>query len=216
MIFVTVGTQLPFERLVRAVDHWAGCRAQSDVFAQVGPSRYLPRHIESVPFLDAAECRRYAARADVIVSHAGMGSILTAMELGKPIIVMPRRADLGEHRNDHQMATANHWAQFRSVAVAFDDNDLLARLDELHALDAPQRISSHASPQLLATIRDFVEFGVPVEEFGVPLGIDVRQGQAAALEGRHRDQAGRWAGHRGLAEASGGVSDAPSAFASPA
>lgn len=38
MIFVTVGTQVQFDRLIRTVDEWAGARARSDIFAQIGPS----------------------------------------------------------------------------------------------------------------------------------------------------------------------------------
>ena len=38
MIFVTVGTQLAFDRMIKAVDEWAGARGRTDVFAQVGPA----------------------------------------------------------------------------------------------------------------------------------------------------------------------------------
>ena len=48
MIFVTVGTQGPFDRLVRAVDKWAGMRARADIFAQTGPSDYQSEHILSL------------------------------------------------------------------------------------------------------------------------------------------------------------------------
>ena len=54
--------------------------------------------------------------AAAIVAHAGMGTILTALETGKRLLVMPRRAALGEHRNDHQLATVSRspsWAASR-------------------------------------------------------------------------------------------------------
>ncbi len=57
--------------------------------------------------------------ATAIVAHAGMGTILTALEMGKPLLVMPRRAALGEHRNDHQLATASRFAELGRVKVAF-------------------------------------------------------------------------------------------------
>src|SRR5262249_19256768 len=120
MIFVTVGVQLPFDRLVRAVDEWAGERRRTDVFAQIGPSDYQPRHIEFSPFVDPPEFRRLVEAADVLVAHAGMGSIITALELGKPLLVMPRRADYGEHRNDHQLATARHMLAQNVINVAQD------------------------------------------------------------------------------------------------
>ena len=110
MIFVTVGTQGQFDRLIRTVDEWAGLRGRTDVFAQTGPSDYRPEHIRSKPFIDPTEFRKHVESASLVIAHAGMGSIITALEFGKHIIVMPRRADLGEHRNDHQVATAKRFA----------------------------------------------------------------------------------------------------------
>src|SRR5690242_2073535 len=103
MIFVTVGTQGRFDRLIRTVDEWAGMRAQTDIFAQTGPSDYTPKHISVEPFVSPNEFRKRVETASLVIAHAGMGSIITALELGKQIIVMPRRSDLGEHRNDHQI-----------------------------------------------------------------------------------------------------------------
>ena len=67
-----------------------------------------------------------------IVAHAGMGTILTALELGKPLLIMPRRAALGEHRNDHQLATAERFAAVDGVKVAFDETEFALKLDELN------------------------------------------------------------------------------------
>ena len=125
MIFVTVGTQLPFDRMVRTIDQWAGARSYGEVFAQIGPAKYRPKNIPWAEFLDADECRRKIEQADVVVAHAGMGSILTALELGKPIVIMPRLSALGEHRNDHQLATAKRFLAQGRVIVAFDEHQLL-------------------------------------------------------------------------------------------
>lgn len=109
MIFLTLGTQLPFDRLVRAVDEWCGARGRDDVFGQIadpGDTGYRPQHFDWVAHLPPEDYTTRFASARLIVAHAGMGSIITAMERGKPIVLMPRRADLGEHRNEHQLATA--------------------------------------------------------------------------------------------------------------
>jgi UDP-N-acetylglucosamine transferase subunit ALG13 len=110
VIFVTVGTQVAFDRLITAVDEWAGAAVGREVFAQIGPTRLRPRHIEYAPFVSPQECTERMLAAKAIVAHAGMGTILTALEMGKPLLVMPRRAALGEHRNDHQLATAHRFA----------------------------------------------------------------------------------------------------------
>lgn len=105
MIFATVGTQLPFDRLIEALDQLAPGLAEP-VFAQTGASTYQPRNMEWIPSIPPLEVDRYFADARVVVAHAGIGTILTCQKLGKPVILFPRAVKYGEHRNDHQLATA--------------------------------------------------------------------------------------------------------------
>ncbi len=102
MIFLSVGTQLGFDRLVRCVDLWAARTPSADVFAQIGGGRYVPSHCRWARELPRGEYEDRIAACELIVSHAGMGTVLAAGDSRKPIIVMPRRGELGEHRNDHQ------------------------------------------------------------------------------------------------------------------
>jgi len=156
VIFVTVGGQIPFDRLVRTVDEWAGARGRTDVFAQIGPTDFRPRHIEAIEFLSPEEFRRKVENARTLVAHAGMGSIITALEIGTPVLVMPRRADLHETRNDHQVSAATRF-QSRGIMVAFDEKELWERLDALDSVQKPERISNAASPGLIRVLREFFE-----------------------------------------------------------
>lgn len=157
MIFVTVGAQMPFDRLIKTVDQWARDRGRDDVFAQIGLTDYRPSNIQWTPFLSAKEFKQRYEIAHVIVAHAGTGSIITALQLGKPILIMPRRASLRETRNDHQVATAEQFRRFDSVAVALDGKELITRLDGIDNLRGRQAIESYASQELLGAIRDFIE-----------------------------------------------------------
>ena len=157
MIFVTVGTQGQFDRLIRTVDEWAGGRGRTDVFAQTGPSNFCPKHIRSKQFIDPAEFRYHVELSNLVIAHAGMGSIITALELGKPIMVMPRRASLGEHRNDHQVATAKRFAEQGRIMVAFNEKELVDKLDQLKSFGGAAPLGAKASPHLIATIRTFIE-----------------------------------------------------------
>ena len=156
MIFVSVGGQIPFDRLVRTVDEWAGARGRTDVFAQIGPTDFRPRNIEAVEFLSPEEFRRKVENARTLVAHAGMGSIITALEIGTPVLVMPRRADLHETRNDHQVSAATRF-QSRGIMVAFDEKELWERLDALDSVQKPERIGNAASPGLIRVLREFFE-----------------------------------------------------------
>jgi UDP-N-acetylglucosamine transferase subunit ALG13 len=157
MIFVTVGSQEPFDRLIGAVDEWARLRARGDVFAQIASSKLQPGHIEFTQFIEPSEFTRIMEEARLIVAHAGMGSIISALELGKPIVVMPRRADFRETRNDHQVATAERFGEQYRIIVALNEQDLPAKLDYALTLGDTDRIHAQASPRLIATIRAFLE-----------------------------------------------------------
>ncbi len=162
MIFVTVGAQMPFDRLVRTIDVWAEACSRSDVFAQIGPSEYRPRRIEWTRFLEPLAFRERVQGADLLVAHAGMGSIITAMEIGKPILIMPRRGDLCETRNDHQIATAERLRGRAGIEVAMDEVELERILEGLvaktpnDARGVADRLSPHASPELIHALRQFI------------------------------------------------------------
>ncbi len=159
MIFVTVGQMLPFDRLVRAVDRWAGQHGRSDVVAQVGASRYTPEHLRWSRKLSPAVFEEHVRDASIVVAHAGMGTVMTALDLGKPLLVMPRRAALREATNDHQVATARHLAQERLATVAFDEDDLLALLDRADEIRPAHVHRTPEAESLVRAIHDFITAG---------------------------------------------------------
>lgn len=157
MIFVTVGEQLPFDRLIRIVDAWA-VDSSHEVFAQIGYSSFTPSYIQYEKFLSPEKFKEQFKSADIIVAHSGMGTIITSLELGKPVLVMPRQAALGEHRNDHQFATAKRFLELNFVDVAFDENELQKKLKNIEEIIAEHRNKKDngPTPLLLETLRRFV------------------------------------------------------------
>ena len=155
MIFLTVGTQVPFDRLVRVVDEWAG-KTGREVFGQIGHGDYVPRHMLCVPSLDPSAYQERFAAAQAVIAHAGMGTILTALQHAKPLVVMPRRASLGEHRNEHQLATARRFRERGLVRVAMDASELLDHLERVDDWAPLGKIGASASSELLDTIRRFL------------------------------------------------------------
>jgi len=160
VIFLTVGTHEPFDRLVRCVDDWCAERGgDAGVFAQITKrADYQPVHFKAVPSLDPGEYHKCFSTADFIVSHAGMGSIITALLMKKPIVILPRRGHLQETRNDHQFATMQ---RFRARPGIFAAEDEAALSEILHRLadgniTVGQEIPPFADEQLIGTIRDFI------------------------------------------------------------
>lgn len=156
MIFVTVGAQMPFDRLIRAVDDWAQAGAATKIFAQIGVGAWQPQHIPYAEMLPPSEFERRVRECTLMVAHAGIGSIFAAMNARKPLLVMPRRASLRETRNEHQLATVKHFEPY-GVAAAMDERELQQKLAHHETIPAPQALAPTASPRLLAALRAFVE-----------------------------------------------------------
>lgn len=157
MIFVTVGTQLSFDRLISAVDKWSVNNPTVKVFAQIGPADYVPKHIEFSDFVAPDIADGLFKDASLIVSHAGMGSILTALKYKKPILIMPRLASFGEHRNDHQLATAKWLGSTPGITVAKDESEVATLLNNRNALNGGGGISDFASPDLIKRLQEYIQ-----------------------------------------------------------
>ena len=176
MIFATVGTQLPFDRLLKGLDSWAAANRDVPILAQTGQSARRFAHMRTVAHLTQSEFRAAFEAASLIVAHAGMGTILSAAELGKPVILMPRLAKFGEHRNDHQQDTAREMARLSNVTVVEDGESLHAALDLARARNFTGVVSEPVTSgrpldPLLRAVRDFVWTEAPALEFaGAPSG----------------------------------------------
>jgi len=157
VIFVTVGTQLAFDRLVGTIDTWCGDHPSAKVFAQVGPTKLKIQHVDHVEFLSPENANDLFLAASLIVAHAGMGSVLTALRYKKPILILPRKAALGEHRNEHQMATAKWLANRPGIIVAWDEREIPGILDGHTSFSEGNGISEFASLELLQRLKNFIQ-----------------------------------------------------------
>jgi UDP-N-acetylglucosamine transferase subunit ALG13 len=132
MIFLTVGTQFPFDRLVRAIDEAVGQNGfEETVFAQIGDSSYRPLNIEVVSSLEKKAFDNYILKASGIISHAGMGTIMMALENHKPLLVMPRLKKYGEAVNDHQVAMARKFEELGHILVAYTESEITEKIKKL-------------------------------------------------------------------------------------
>jgi len=154
LIFVTVGTQYPFDRLLAAVDAWAANSGER-VVAQVGgsPTRYP--NLETVGFMSAEKFEDLLGEADLVVSHAGMGTIIECGMRGKPLIIFPRDHTLGEHTDDHQVGSATRMENIGLAKVVHSIDDLAPTLDEWKAIES-RGINAEPSGEILDSLRDFV------------------------------------------------------------
>ena len=162
MIFVTVGNDFrDFSRLIKEVDEIAP-DISDEIVIQRGYSRYRPkntRHFDFVPIDTAIE---YIKTSELVISHAGIGTIILCREYGIPIIVLPRREKYGEHMNDHQMEITKMLEEKRNanVHVVYQEGQLEEKIKEV--LEKRERhipIENIGRANLVRTIREFIERG---------------------------------------------------------
>lgn len=158
MIFVTVGThQQPFERLIRALS----ALPSGELVVQHGPARPPEGVDRAVPFMTFPEMLANFAAADVVVTHAGVGSILLATNAGHLPIVVPRLKELGEHVDDHQVHLIRELERDGRVLVVSDTS----RLADAVASAPPRSDAVTRKPgPLQANVKAaLLGFDVPIE-----------------------------------------------------
>lgn len=149
---------MPFDRLILAMDQWAAAQlGKVDVFAQVGKEGYRPNAMRFAESISPRDFTATVANSALIVAHAGMGSVLTALEFGKPIVLVPRQGALQETRNDHQIATARWLMDRPGVYVAMSESELplvIGRAMEMPKIG--QQIPKHATTSLISALKEFI------------------------------------------------------------
>ena len=124
MIFVTVGTHhQPFQRLLDALDSFDG----AELTVQYGRGKAPAGVARAAPYMRFDEMVACFREADVVITHAGVGSILCARREGHVPLVVPRRHELGEHVDEHQAELTRALAE-RSTVIAVWDTAKLAEL----------------------------------------------------------------------------------------
>ena len=132
MIFLTVGTQFPFDRLVKAVDEaFDNGLFDEEIFAQIGQTSYKPRNFGYKVSLEKNLFDEHVRKASSVISHAGVGTITLTLDNNKPLLVMPRLKTYGEVVNDHQVAIAQKFEELGHILVAYQEEHLPKKIIEL-------------------------------------------------------------------------------------
>lgn len=126
MIFVTLGTSEPFDRLLAAL---GPLPAGEELVVQLGASTVHPAGARCVEFLAYDEVVDLMRRARVVVTHAGAGSVLAARAQGKVPVVVPRLHRHGEAVDDHQVQFGRRLHRAGLVTLVEDPASLPAALE---------------------------------------------------------------------------------------
>lgn len=144
LIFVTLGTQdKPFSRLLEAVE-----KAISDGFineevvVQAGFTKYKSDKMKIFDLIGQEEFSAFMNQADLLITHGGVGSIITGLNLGKKVIAAPRLAQYGEHVNDHQLQIIKSFEQKKYILPLYKFEELRTVLQASKNF-APEKFESN-------------------------------------------------------------------------
>ena len=123
MIFVTVGThEQQFNRLLKEIDRLVETKViKEEVFIQTGYSDYEPKHCKWSKLIPYKEMEAKVKEARIVITHGGPASFISALQVGKTPIVVPRQFEFDEHVNNHQLEFANQVEKRMGTIITIND-----------------------------------------------------------------------------------------------
>lgn len=134
MIFVTLGTSdYPFTRLLKQIDNLIENNIVKNIIVQCRNEDYQPKNFTIIKNLDKKAFNEYLKKAEVVITHGGVGTIIDCIKMGKKVIAFPRKAEYGEAKNNHQEQIINNLKNTGSILTG-EINNLAKLLEEVKTL----------------------------------------------------------------------------------
>jgi len=139
MIFVTLGTHdKPFTRLLKKIDkEIIKGNIKDKVIVQAGKTPYESKNMEILDLVPMDTFENYIKEADLIITHGGVGSIMSALKLNKKVIAVARLAKYHEVVNDHQI----------QIIENFDEAGYIIGVTEMNNLDKALKRAKNFKPK---------------------------------------------------------------------
>ncbi len=156
MILITLGTQdKSFIRLLKAVEDC--CEKgliQERVVVQSGHTLFSSKYMEVFDYIEYDKFDQLIDQADLVITHGGVGTIMSALRKGKRIIGVARLAQYKEHHNDHQ----------KEILESFDEKGYLIYVRDLDQLEDALYLAQNFEPvkyesntqKMIQQIREFI------------------------------------------------------------
>ena len=156
MILITLGTQdKQFTRLLESVQKEIDKgNIKDEVVVQAGHSIFESKDIVIFDLIDREKFADLISKCDLLITHGGVGSIITGLQHNKKVIVAPRLAKYDEHMNDHQLQITTNFANAGYVLPLYEDDDLGVVLERAKKFK-PKKFRSNTS-KMVRIIDEFI------------------------------------------------------------
>ena len=143
MILVTLGTQdKGFERLLEAIQQQIdNGNIKDEVVVQAGHTKFESKDMKMFDLIPFDEFDKLIKKCDILITHGGVGSIITGLKNNKKVIAAARLAKFKEHTNDHQLQIIKNFSQ-EGYILSLDNFDELGELLEKTKTFVPNKYTS--------------------------------------------------------------------------
>ena len=157
MILVMLGTQNnSFERLLKELDRLKENKIiKEKIIVQAGYTKYKSNNLEIFDFIDNDSLEDYQRKADIIITHGGVGSITHSITKGKKVIAVPRLKEYNEHVNNHQLDIIESFSNNGYIIGIKDVKELEEAYKKINKFKPKKYIPNNS--KILKIVEDFIE-----------------------------------------------------------
>lgn len=157
MILITLGTQdKQFTRLLNVVQEQIDKGNIKDkVIVQAGHTKYNSKDMEIVDLIDREKFSDLIKDCDLLITHGGVGSIITGLQNNKKVIVAPRLSKYDEHMNDHQIQITENFSKVGYILPLYENDDLEKVLENVKTFKS-RKFKSNTN-HMIKIISDFID-----------------------------------------------------------
>lgn len=157
MIFVTLGTQdKAFTRLLDAIENQIlNGQIEEEVIVQAGYTKYESKHMKIYKLISSKEFNSLMKRCDLLLTHAGVGSIMTGLQHHKTVIAAARLKEYNEHTNNHQLDILKEFTK-QGYILALEDFNRLDEVLKKAKTFKPKKFKSN-NQNFVKMIEDFID-----------------------------------------------------------
>lgn len=157
MILVMLGTQNnSFHRLLEEIDKLVKKGIINDeIIVQAGYTKYNSKNMKILGLMPKEELEKYQEKADLIITHGGVGSIISSIEKGKKVIAIPRLHEYQEHVNDHQIEIVEKYSNENLIIGCKQVSDLEKAIKKVKKF-TPKKFE-RSNSKMLEIIERFID-----------------------------------------------------------
>lgn len=157
LILVTLGTNdKSFVRLIQKIeDLIVGGIITEEVVVQAGYTKYESEHMKVFDLIPMDKFQDLMAKCSLLITHGGVGTIISGLTKDKKVIAVPRLKKYGEHVNDHQLQIIENFSESGYILAAYDVEDLEDVLSKVFEFK-PQKYESNTT-HMVELVRKFID-----------------------------------------------------------